>query len=1459
SWNTADEVQALIVVVNTGNLVDSDGDGIFDVDDPDPTMWNNLATGERFGETQVSSTHTQTEYTTPVLRIMTQAHTRSEDMYVPHEDYPHTLNSPWANYLPNIGYSAVTNGTRDGVVWQDQTTDMLYYSEFNPDGTHNRTLSLPYTVGEIFLSATSNGQGDIVYGLAEKTPHPNKVTPIRVRLLRYDLNTESLTVEKTLNTSEVGEDAIDVYDVYDEVPFATKLVWSGDLIGMNILRKYAMAADGINHQGGWGIVYDANTLDHVKSWGQISGHQFAGTLMADSQGKFVASVLGDALPRGVNLVQFNDTELNTQKLLRIKTHHKTSANHYNGAIIDEYTEISTPSKTYYKWSNDNSTYTETAGVVEMDDRYISFMSSEGGTNADVGAPHNASRNIAVVATGKNAGENKYFSMGEYQEFTFYDYFANRRYEFNQHVIWLTDFINIQENVTRLKPLKLNDNVILLLMEIHTFDGYDYSAYMMINKELQVLVPLTRMRQDVIFGRSDELRVENGTAYGYSSADGKLQRFTISLNGDPTIDSDNDGYGDYYEQLLGSDANDPNSPLMNGDVDTDSDGIPDHMDYDDDGDGVSDLDDSAPLDRNSDYDGDGLTDGYETDNGLNPLDASDGSTDSDGDGIRDADELALGLNPNDPNDGKDADTDNDGFTNGQEILVGTDPLDANSYDGDGDGVLGILDSDDTDPMTDNDGDGIADSVEKQAGFDPNDPLDIDFSIDENNDGIADVWATLQAGLPEQGAMNVDGWAQYQTQLTTPTNLVVTDFINQPRQRDVDLSALSGEVSYEFVVHLPVDRSGKVVLIGERNNSIGLNTNWSLSFEQGGGSTSLGLTKFGVADYTFSAVAGQSVTSPYGDPVHLVYLSRGGVNEVWVNGVHVGQHTGNALLINHAQTPLGINEGNVNSGEGIYGFAAHNRALSADEIAAGYRKALSIYVDTDNDGIYDVIDPDDDNDGYLDNGEQDTSGYGTGQVVSTVLNDINGLLANNQTIDETLLIDSGKFSNIISTNMAAYNAEFTRLGSLTTLTQLQGVIDGVNASVEAITAIVGFANSNDASNLSFANLSSVMGLTALDANNHAYYQTLIAADVGNNVDTVAKLQTLIDSANASQAQIDVISQYAANDNANALTIAMLQSIAGLSVDSNNINHYQEFVADSAAADIIDLASLQLIINDADAFALDPQWTVTGQAVANNISGATVRVYAIESGVKGADITHTEGTTDASGAFSMTIVPTPLPVMVEITGGSYQDEATGNTLTNTTLSSVLPEIARRDVVTVSPLTDIAAKRAASDLTVTGINSANALIASTFLDSANADDVFAITPAAMNATGSGIEQQYRSALIGLSVLGGGEALANVTQDIATDLADNTLDVNTAKALYLNTQTWLRRHGMTDLALNVPTFGLDSAAQQAVDTTLASDTTLAYFPEILQTSTGTLDLTALLSGYLPAGSSVSVSVLDGG
>ncbi|GAK87238.1 putative internalin [Vibrio ponticus] len=707
------------------------------------------------------------------------------------------------------------------------------------------------------------------------------------------------------------------------------------------------------------------------------------------------------------------------------------------------------------------------------------------------------------------------------------------------------------------------------------------------------------------------------------------------------------------------------------------------------------------------------------------------------------------------------------------------------------------------------------------------------------------------MPSSG-MNVDAWNAHVIAQNIPPEMVVNAFINQSAQEIVDLSTFGGEVSYEFIVHFAVDRNNSLAIFG--NSAAG----WSLRLEQWRDTNKLGVTRYGAGDYSFTALAGQSVNSPYGDPAHVIYITRSGMTEIWVNGVQVGELTNQALMINHSSVPLGIMEGTVEGDEGIYGFAAYNHALSEDEILSAYQVALDAFVDSDGDGIYDRLDPDDDNDGYLDNGDPDTTGYGTGQVLAGVLGDINDLLANNQDIDENVLVDSDRFTNITSTNMMQYNIEFALVGNFASIAEVQALIDEVNASVNALTAIVGFANGNNASTLTVTQLNSVMSLSGVDANNLLYYQTLIANEIGNNVDTSAKLQTLITSANSSQMQIDTISQYAENNNADALTIPMLQGIAGLMLDSNNLAYYQDFIEESEAQDVSDLVKLQILIDDADAFAQDPQWAITGQAVANNISGATVRVYAIETGAKGTDLSKTVGMTDANGEFTMSILPTDLPVMVEITGGTYVDEATNMTLTNGSLTAVLPAVNRRDDVTISPITDVAAKLAATDLTVTGINSANALIASTFLDSTTADDVFAIAPAAMDANGSGIAQQYRAALVGLSVLGGGEAATNVTQVLATDLADSLLEDNTAKALYLNNQTWLRRHGMTDLALNVPSYGLDSAAQQAVDTAFAKDPTLAYFPEMLQSNTGTLDVVALLSTYVPSGSNLSVSVLDG-
>ncbi len=172
------------------------------------------------------------------------------------------------------------------------------------------------------------------------------------------------------------------------------------------------------------------------------------------------------------------------------------------------------------------------------------------------------------------------------------------------------------------------------------------------------------------------------------------------------DSDGDGVFDHVDE---DDDNDgiPDVVEHGGDptADADNDGIPNHLDSDSDGDGIADVVEAGGSDPDgdgtvgvgrviTDLDGDGIDDSVDTTGSSTgtalPLPNSDGSgdanflsTDADGDGIPDS--VEIGSDPSNP-----VDTDQDG------------------------------DPDYTD--TDSDDDGVDDAVE--AGADPTNPADLD---------------------------------------------------------------------------------------------------------------------------------------------------------------------------------------------------------------------------------------------------------------------------------------------------------------------------------------------------------------------------------------------------------------------------------------------------------------------------------------------------------------------------------------------------------------------------------------------------------------------------------------------------------------------------------------------------------------------------------------------------------------
>ena len=123
------------------------------------------------------------------------------------------------------------------------------------------------------------------------------------------------------------------------------------------------------------------------------------------------------------------------------------------------------------------------------------------------------------------------------------------------------------------------------------------------------------------------------------------------------------------------------------------------------------------------------------------------------------------------------------------------------------------------------------------------------------------------------------------------------------------------------------------------------------------------------------------------------------------------------------------------------------------------------------------------------------------------------------------------------------------------------------------------------------------------------------------------------------------------------------------------------------------------------------VSGTASLGIIQNGRVKVYQLTG--DGRKIFLAETTTDSSGRYSVSITTPTTPILVEVSGGTYVDEATGLTVVRSDseiLHAAVSSPSAIQQVAVTPLSELAYRLAGSPLTAAGIDSANSEVSDAF-----------------------------------------------------------------------------------------------------------------------------------------------------
>jgi hypothetical protein len=190
--------------------------------------------------------------------------------------------------------------------------------------------------------------------------------------------------------------------------------------------------------------------------------------------------------------------------------------------------------------------------------------------------------------------------------------------------------------------------------------------------------------------------------------------------------------------------------------------------------------------------------------------------------------------------------------------------------------------------------------------------------------------------------------------------------------------------------------------------------------------------------------------------------------------------------------------------------------------------------------------------------------------------------------------------------------------------------------------------------------------------------------------------------------------------------------------------------------------------------PPTIISGIASKGQFVSGAVKIFGIDpvTASKGALLRTTA--LDVLGNYSADISPYTGPIIIEVTG-RYKDEATGQEMDldpATPLRAIISNAEGNVVAMVTPLTELAMKKAGTVLTKTVIDTMNANIAALF----KVDDITKTKPvdaaSAASASATEAEKNHGLALAAISQLAknSGKPLGQVLDDLAADISGSIM-----------------------------------------------------------------------------------------